>query len=454
MLEHVIKTPSEVPKKTSDTSTGEYFKAGVKGIARDKLGRVVLGPLNDLVDENISDVATTIGSFVIRSIRGRFTRSITFTIGHTYADRWMEEALYGILYRWNKIKTKTNLELGNSNNHQDGSGMYYRLGNGTHSLKYRDYNILLVIRTLTPSSTTGRMYLQREYTIITYDLSPDFIGNFERDMIINRNALLQIRSDAPTVNVYRDMHESDGYTYWEKSASINKRRIDTVYLPREQKALLVNTINSFLSKDTVEFYKRQGVAHNLKILLYGPPGTGKDTIAKMIASEWNRNIYYVTGGKGGKFVPDAITSDDSDINYPLFLISDIDKYPFLISDTNVTLDDAEKSKEDQMLYKQTFGKMINALDGVMSAEHRIIVMTTNHHDKFSPVLTRPGRVDLELHIGYVTTDVFRKYAYDNYAKILPKKIQLKSDTLTVADMQFDLMFLKLTGDEFVKKYLK
>ena len=50
--------------------------------------------------------------------------------------------------------------------------------------------------------------------------------------------------------------------------------------------------------------------------------TGKDSIAKMIASEWNRNIYYVTGGKDGRFIPNAITMT-SGVTYPISIFKSI-----------------------------------------------------------------------------------------------------------------------------------
>lgn len=42
----------------------------------------------------------------------------------------------------------------------------------------------------------------------------------------------------------------------------------------------------------------------------------------------------------------------------------------------------------------TFSGFLNALDGVVSGEERIIFMTTNHVDKLDRALIRPGRVDL------------------------------------------------------------
>ena len=423
-----------------------------KRAVRNTIVENVLQPLGEMVSANITEVVTTIGSFMIRNIRGKFARSITFNIGVDWNDFWMEDALYGILYKFNNIKKKSNLELINASGQSDGSGLYYRLAPGTHSLKYRNYDIVLIIQTLAiDSSPRSRVSMRKLYTIVTYNLDPDFVINFEKDMLINRSALLKIKNDTPWVNVFKDHHEPDGNTYWEKSTVINKRSLNTLYLPTDTKKLIVKTVNNFFaSKD---LYARLGVPHNLKILLYGGHGYGKDTIARVIASEYMRNIYYVTGGKTGSFVPEAITDNSSIVTHPIFIVSDIDKYPFLINDTNVTLDN-EQNTSDKMNYKQLFGKMINALDGIMSGEGRIIVMTTNHIEKFSPVFTRPGRVDLLLEIKPVCLDVFKRYTYDQYGVIIPDSLKLKNDKLSIADLQFDILYLKLTAEEFIAKHCK
>lgn len=430
--------------KTLGTTIVESAKAKAK--------RTILQPIDSITDDGIKSISTTIGSFIVRYVQGKFQRSITFTVGQTYSDNWMEEALYGILYKYNTIKKGRDLNLANKKGMNDGSGMYYRLGDGAHNLKYRNYNIILHIATETPTSITGRVTTVKEYTIITMDMDPNFVTLFERDMIAHRNSLLKIKADSPTVNVFQDLHESDGYTYWEKTGVINKRRIRTIFLPHEQKKTIVDTINRFFASK--EYYKEHGIPHNLKILLYGPPGTGKDSIAKMIASEWNRNLYYVTGGKEGRFIPNAISDNGDAINYPLFLISDIDKYPYLINEPEVALEKGDDAKDEKVKYKQLFGNMINALDGVLSGEDRIIIMTTNHIEKFSNTFKRPGRVDLMLEIGYVTPEVLRQYVYRFYGVEVPADIKLKSKTITVADMQFDVVFMKLSIDEFLAKYTK
>jgi len=45
---------------------------------------------------------------------------------------------------------------------------------------------------------------------------------------------------------------------------------------------------------------------------------------------------------------------------------------------------------------------LNALDGVVASEERIIFMTTNHPEKLDPALIRPGRVDVKEYFGHAT----------------------------------------------------
>lgn len=418
---------------------------------KNKTIKTIVDPLNGMLDDQITDITTTIGSFVIRSIRGKFQRSISFTIGVNYADEWMEEALYGILYQYNNINKSSKLELANKRGFNDGSAMYYTLDDGTHNLRYRNYDILLVIQTTNPAVTSGRGKPIRNYTIITYDLNPDFVKLFEKDMLYHRNSILKIKADRPTIDVWKDGHEGDGYTYWEKIAVLPKRRLKTIYIPREQKKLLVDTINTFFASR--KYYEEHGVPWTLKILLHGPSGSGKSSIVKMIASEWNRSLYECTGGKNGAFIPDAISDNNKQIISPLFSISDIDKYPVLVNEPDLKIEDGA-SKDEQLRQKQIFNNMINALDGISTEGGRIIVMTTNHIERFSETFLRPGRIDLCMEIGYVVPEVFRAFVHDNYNVDLPEDIELNDDKLTIAKLQCDVMFSKLSMDEFIKKYVK
>ena len=50
----------------------------------------------------------------------------------------------------------------------------------------------------------------------------------------------------------------------------------------------------------------------------------------------------------------------------------------------------------------TFSGLLNALDGVASAEERILFLTTNHIERLDGALVRPGRVDMTVRLGEVT----------------------------------------------------
>lgn len=50
----------------------------------------------------------------------------------------------------------------------------------------------------------------------------------------------------------------------------------------------------------------------------------------------------------------------------------------------------------------TFSGLLNALDGVASAEERVLFMTTNHVERLDNALVRPGRVDMIVRIGEIT----------------------------------------------------
>lgn len=417
---------------------------------KDKFGRTVINPLNELMDDNIADVTTTIGSFVIHYVRGKFERQITFTVGRNYYDCWMEEALYAILRKYNNLKSNPRLSLSNVRRSSAKDQLYSKLTDGVHNLKYRDYNIILHIQTLQEPNEYGRKSVLTQYTISIYNLDTKFVELFEQDMVFHRNAILAINRNSNSVNLYRDFHEGDGRTYWDKLGTIPKRSIKTIYLPREIKLKIIDCVNNFFASK--EQYRKWGIPHNLKILLHSEAGHGKDSIARMIASEWNRNIYYVTGGKNGQFIPNALIDEDEDVTNPLYIISDIDKYPGLVKDTSIDLD-VPGAKQEQAMNKQFFGNMINALDGILSGEDKIIIMTTNYIEKFDPVFLRPGRIDLCLEIPSVQPEVFRKFIFDYYGKELPEKIKLKEKTV-MSNLHFDTIVSRLSFEEICKKYVK
>jgi chaperone BCS1 len=65
------------------------------------------------------------------------------------------------------------------------------------------------------------------------------------------------------------------------------------------------------------------------------------------------------------------------------------------------------------LSRLTFSGLLNALDGVASAEGRILFMTTNYLNRLDPALIRPGRVDVKKYVGHCSAHQV-ELMFDNF----------------------------------------
>lgn len=80
----------------------------------------------------------------------------------------------------------------------------------------------------------------------------------------------------------------------------------------------------------------------------------------------------------------------------------------LLEDIDAAFNERKQTGEDQgYLSGVTFSGLLNALDGVASADERLIFMTTNHPERLDPALIRPGRVDYKALIDNATEDQVR-----------------------------------------------
>lgn len=170
---------------------------------------------------------------------------------------------------------------------------------------------------------------------------------------------------------------------WRESPQILKRPINSIYLDNNNQINILNNILHFYSKEQRDFYNTHGIPYKKNILLHGPPGNGKTSLIKSIASELNKNIYLID--LSHKDITDndlslAITSANG-----IIILEDID----CLTPTN--RDDTSKNI--------TFSGLLNALDGVVSADGVITFITTNYKEKLDDALIRAGRIDLIYEIG-------------------------------------------------------
>lgn len=112
------------------------------------------------------------------------------------------------------------------------------------------------------------------------------------------------------------------------------------------------------------------------------------------------------------------------------------------------------------LTRVTLSGLLNSIDGVASAEERILFMTTNHIEHLDPALIRPGRVDVKHYFGNCTSEMaerlFRRF-YENVTDDLTRQfveIVTKSGEASPAQIQGHLQLFKDNPEGAIKAYVQ
>jgi len=100
--------------------------------------------------------------------------------------------------------------------------------------------------------------------------------------------------------------------------------------------------------------------------------------------------------------------------------------------------------------KKTLGKILGALDGIISNHGRVIILTTNHAEILDSALIRPGRIDVQIEVGYMISETFNSFLKRFFPEYKERDVNLK-DGITPVQIQNDII-LGLTPSELIEKY--
>lgn len=164
-----------------------------------------------------------------------------------------------------------------------------------------------------------------------------------------------------------------------------KRPLSSVILESGVKEAIIDDLKDFLGAEA--WYQQRGIPYRRGYLLEGPPGGGKSSLVQALASELGYSICVLSLSEGW------LTDD----RFAFLLTTLPPKSILLLEDIDAT---GPSRAAGESSGKLSFSGLLNALDGVTSAEERIIFMTTNHVERLDPALIRPGRVDYCQHIGW------------------------------------------------------
>ncbi len=177
----------------------------------------------------------------------------------------------------------------------------------------------------------------------------------------------------------------DEYGSWFTLTEKKPRPINSIVLPGHLRDNIVNDAKQFLARR--DYYASLGVPWRRGYLFYGPPGNGKSSTIFALASLLKMEISYLNlkGISDTKLMKGLGEIPSNSI----LVIEDID-----------CLFDKEDKREIKA--QVSYAALINSLDGVMSPDGLILIMTTNKREKLDPALIRPGRVDKEFEFTNAT----------------------------------------------------
>lgn len=235
------------------------------------------------------------------------------------------------------------------------------------------------------------------------------------------------------------------------------RQFETVILDDNIAERINSDVQEFL--DSRDWYYRRGVPYRRGYLLHGPPGCGKTSYIRALAGKLNYDICQMT-------LSNSALSDDR----LLYLLNVAPpKSIILLEDIDAAFISREHSDHNKVAYqglgRVTFSGLLNCLDGVASTEERIVFMTTNYPERLDPALTRPGRVDMKVYIGYASNaQLSRAFEgfylpehggpngqdFVNAVDALKKRLESKEINLSMADVQSHFLQHKNRPEDAIK----
>lgn len=227
----------------------------------------------------------------------------------------------------------------------------------------------------------------------------------------------------------------DDYGCWIELTRKNPRPMKNVVLDGDKGIELVNDAKNFLSRQS--FYQTLGVPWRRGYLFYGDPGNGKTSTIFALASELGMEISYLSLKELSDVALIRVMSEVP--HRSILVIEDID----CIFDK----DDARDTKSGV-----SFAGLINAIDGVASAEGQILIMTTNYRNRLDPALIRPGRVDVEMEFTNATAaqacKLFRLFYSDGDVAVFQKAYDALPHRVSMAKLQSHFL-INQTSDEAI-----
>ncbi len=271
-------------------------------------------------------------------------------------------------------------------------------GVGRAHIRHDGHDIFAVHEEHNPPVGTG--YGAAVYRILrVYATSPEVLRDLS-NTVVQWQHTRQI-DDTPVEDGKFDLYTLRFYPgcdtpEWHSRGAKMSRSLDTVILPDSMLERIVNDVTEFNNKGTREWYSRHGLPYRRSFLFHGKPGTGKTSTIRALAGALGLSACFLSLG-------------DRRIGNPELqsVLGDLPRRSLLvIEDIDALFNENRKSDNPSPL---TFSGLLNALDGLISEDGTLTIMTTNHIERLDPALIRAGRVDRKFEFKAATKEMIGKF---------------------------------------------
>lgn len=198
------------------------------------------------------------------------------------------------------------------------------------------------------------------------------------------------------------------------------RPFNSVILDGGAAEKVLDDVHEFLASHS--WYLDRGIPYRRGYLLHGPPGCGKSSYVAALAGQLSYNICVLNLG-------DPAMTDDR-LQHLLAVVPP--RSIVLLEDVDFAVGQSappDASGPYAGVMRISFSGLLNALDGIVATEERIVFMTTNHYRRLPRALIRPGRVDLSIFVGLAS----KTQLHMMFVRFFPGRGDLAEQFATVCD---------------------